>query len=109
MNKFEFFCLVKNVLTEAQKAGWKHQPEHDRYICDEVTLCFSKFEDEDEVLAMDLTFDLCAFDVVKSGIAKITNGDFCYVLNGEDIVFVDIAKFFDPMCITRYSKLEQPV
>lgn len=107
MNKFEFFCFVKNVLVAAQKAGWEHQPVHDRYIADEVTLCFAQFEDGKEQATLDIAFDLCDMDVVKSGIAKFENCHGRRILKGENIVFVDVEKFFDLKCWVAYGEVEE--
>lgn len=106
-NNFEFFCFMKEILVAAKKAGYVHQPEHDRYICDEVSISFSKFNGYKEIVALDIEFDLTAHDVLKSGVATFETSDGCRVLKGENIVFVTADKFFDPNTLIAYGEFER--
>lgn len=106
-SKFDLFCFIKNVLVAANKAGWTHLPEHDRYIADQVTFAFSKNEEGKEPIELDLEFDLCEAEIVKSGVARWETSDGVRVVKGEDIIFVDIKDFFDPMKMITFGEFKK--
>ena len=102
-----FFCFIKKVLVAAKNAGWTHLPEHDRYIADQVTFAFSKNEGKKDHIELDLVFDLCEIDIVKSGVARWTSRDGVRIVSGKDIVFVEIEDFFNPEKMLRYGEAEK--
>ena len=106
-NKFDMFCFIKKVLVAAKNAGWTHLPEHDRYISDQITFAFSKDEGEKNRIELDLVFDLCEMDVVKSGVARWTSQDGVRILCGKDIIFVEIEDFFNPKSVLNYGEVER--
>lgn len=106
-SKFDLFCFIKKVLMAANKAGWTHLPEHDRYIADQVTFAFSKEEEGKNAVELDIMFDLCEMDVVKSGVARWMSKDGTRIVCGKDIIFVAIEDFFDPMKMLHYGEAEK--
>ena len=105
-NKFDLFCFIKKILVAAKNAGWTHLPEHDRYIADQVTFAFSKGEGEQNHIELDIMFNLCEMDIVKSGVARWMSKDGVRIVSGKDIVFVAIEDFFDPAKMLNYGKAE---
>ena len=105
--RLDFFCFIKNVLMAAKKAGWTHLPEHDRYIANQVTFAFSKGEKGKDEVELDLMFDLCEMDIVKSGVARWMNKDGVRIVSGKDIVFVHIEDFFDPEKMLHCGEAEK--
>lgn len=107
-SKFDLFCFIKSVLMAAKKAGWTHLPKHDRYIADQVSFAFSKGEEGKVGHAeLDLMFDLCEMDIVKSGVARWMSKDGVRIVSGKDIVFVEINDFFDPVKMLHCGKAEK--
>ena len=105
-SKFDLFCFIKNVLVAAKNAGWTHLPEHDRYIADQVTFSFTKHDNNKNTIELDLMFDLCEMDIIKSGVARWISHDGVRIVSGEDIVFVEVKDFFDPVKMLSCSKAE---
>ena len=94
--KSDLFCFTKKVLVAAKNAGWTHLPEHDRYIEDQITFAFSKNAGEQNHIELDIMFDLCELDIIKSGVARWMSKEGARFVSGKDIVFVEIEDFFNP-------------
>ena len=105
MNEFEFFCFMKDVLVSASQAGWTHQPEYDRYIDGEMTLCFAKL-DRRNVMALDIKFDMNATNVLKSGVAEMSIPDMKKIMHGANVPMLTMDKFFDPTTINRHGEFK---
>ena len=106
-NKSDLFCFIKKVLVAAKNAGWTHLPEHDRYIEEQITFAFSKNAGEQNHIELDIMFDLCEMDIIKSGVARWISKDGVRIVSGKDIVFVEIEDFFDPAKMLSYGEAER--
>lgn len=105
--KCDLFCFIKKVLVAAKKAGWTHLPEHDRYIEDQITFAFSKDEGKQSHIELDIMFDLCELDIIKSGVARWMSKEGARFVSGKDIVFVSIEDFFDQEKMLSCGKAER--
>lgn len=106
MQLFDFFVLMKKVLTAAKKNGWEHVPERDRFIDNEVEFAFSKREGEKEIAVMEVRFDIAASlqkDAEMSGVATFENHDIRRVLRAADLPFGGAERLFDPMVMVFYA------
>lgn len=106
-SKADLFCFIKKVLMAAKNAGWTHLPEHDRYIADQITFAFSKGEGTKNHVELDIMFDLCEIDIVKSGVSRWASADGVRIVSGKDIVFVEIEDFFNPEKVLYYGEPEK--
>lgn len=107
MKLYDYFAFNKKVLTAAKKAGWEHQPHRDRYICENVTFSFSRFSDGKEIAVLDIIFDVCAMDVVKSAVAQWETKDGTRELLAQSVPFVDVDKLFDPKNYVAYGYFKE--